>query len=146
MGSRLNPYIRYNGNARQAMEFYQEVLGGKLEIGTIGDFGSPDSPDAGKVMHAQLDTPYGYTLMACDVDGQIEDVPHSPGNNVAVYLGGDGELRGHFEKLSVGGTVTMPLEKQVWGDEAGALVDKFGITWMVNISDATSPPAGPDAG
>ncbi|RSN60885.1 hypothetical protein DMH01_16635 [Amycolatopsis sp. WAC 04182] len=142
MGSRLNPYIRYNGNARQAMEFYRQVLGGKLEIGTIADFGSPDSPDADKVMHAQLDTPHGYTLMACDVDGQVEDVPHSPGNNVAIYLGGDGELRGCFEKLSVGGSVTMPLEKQVWGDEAGALVDKFGITWMVNIANATSRPSG----
>ncbi|RSN19485.1 hypothetical protein DMC63_14890 [Streptomyces sp. WAC 05977] len=146
MGSRLNPYLRYDGNARQAMEFYHQVLGGKLEIGTIADFGSPGSPDAGKVMHAELVTPHGYSLMACDVDGQIEDVPHSPGNNVAVYLGGDGELRGHFEKLSVGGTVTMPLEKQVWGDEAGALVDRFGITWMVNISNATSPQVGSGAG
>ncbi|MFI7119185.1 VOC family protein [Amycolatopsis sp. NPDC049868] len=134
MESRLNAYIRYNGNARQAMEFYREVLGGKLEIGTIADFRSPDSPTADKVMHAQLDTANGYTLMACDVDGQVEDVPHSPGNNVAVYLGGDGELRGYFEKLSAGGTVTMPLEKQLWGDEAGALVDKFGISWMFNIT------------
>ncbi|AGM06559.1 VOC family protein [Amycolatopsis keratiniphila] len=134
MESRLNPYIRFNGRARQAMEFYQEVFGGKLEIRTIADFGSPDSPAADKVMHARLDTADGYTLMACDVDGQVEDVPHSPGNNVAVYLGGGGKLREYFEKLSVGGTVTMPLEKQLWGDEAGALVDLFGISWMVNIT------------
>ncbi|MFJ8912647.1 VOC family protein [Amycolatopsis sp. NPDC102389] len=146
MGSRLNPYIRYNGNARQAMEFYQEVLGGKLEIGTIADFGSPGSLSADKVMHAQLDTSSGFTLMACDVAGQVEDVPHSPGNNVAVYLGGDGELRGYFEQLSVGGTVTMPLEKQVWGDEAGALVDRFGISWMFNITSATSVRPEPLAG
>jgi PhnB protein len=132
MGSRLNPYIGYNGNARQAMEFYQEVFDGKLEVGTVGDFGSPESPDAEKVMHARLDTPDGYTLMAWDVPAGM---PHHPGNNVAVYLGGDGdELRGHFEKLSAGGTVTMPLAKQAWGDEAGALVDRFGITWMVNIT------------
>ncbi|ONI82185.1 hypothetical protein ALI22I_39280 [Saccharothrix sp. ALI-22-I] len=132
MGSRLNPYISYNGNARQAMEFYQEVFDGKLEMGTVADFGSPDSPNADKVMHARLDTPDGYTLMAWDVP---EGVPHHPGDNVAVYLGGDdSELRGHFEKLSAGGTVTMPLEKQAWGDEAGALVDRFGITWMVNIT------------
>lgn len=135
MGSRINPYIRYNGNTRQAMEFYREVFGGELEIGTIADFGSPDSPSADKVMHARLDTPDGYTLMACDVVGQVEGVPHHPGNNVAVYFGGDGgELRGYFEKLSAGGTVTMPLEKQVWGDEAGALVDQFGISWMFNIT------------
>lgn len=52
MESRLNPYIRFNGNARQAMEFYQDVFGGRLEIGTIADFGVPDSPTADKVMHA----------------------------------------------------------------------------------------------
>jgi len=131
MGSQLNPYISYNGNARQAMEFYQEVFGGALEMGTVSDFGSPDSPNADKLMHARLDTPDGYTLMAWDVP---EGVPYHPGNNVAVYLGGGGELRGYFEKLSAGGTVTMPLVKQAWGDEAGALVDQFGITWMFNIT------------
>ncbi|MER5258053.1 VOC family protein [Streptomyces sp. NPDC002855] len=132
MGSQLNPYISYDGNARQAMEFYQEVFGGKLEIGSVADFGAPDSPDADKIMHARLDTPDGYTLMAWDVP---ERVPYQPGNNISVYLGGDGgELRSHFEKLAADGTVIMPLEKQAWGDEAGTLVDRFGITWMVNIT------------
>lgn len=61
--------------------------------------------------------------------------PYRPGNNIAVFLGGDdGELRDYFHKLSVGGTVTLPLEKQVWGDEAGSLVDRFGIGWMFNIT------------
>ncbi|RJO73362.1 VOC family protein [Nocardia panacis] len=132
MGSQLNPCLRFDGNARQAMEFYQEVFGGELELGTIADFGAPDSPDADKVMHSRLDTPDGYTLMAWD--GR-EGVPYHPGNSVAVFLDGDGsEIRDHFEKLSAGGTVTMPLEKQSWGDAAGSLVDRFGITWMVNIT------------
>jgi len=132
MGSQLNPYIGFSGNAREAMEFYREVFGGKLELGTIGDFGSPDSPDADRVMHARLDTPDGYTLMGWDVP---QAIPHQPGNNVAAYLGGEGgEIRDHFERLSVGGTVTMPLAKQSWGDEAGALVDRFGISWMFNIT------------
>ncbi|MFF3095360.1 VOC family protein [Streptomyces cyaneofuscatus] len=136
MGSRLNPYISFDGNARQAMTFYQEVFGGELEVSTATDSGpassgSADASDAGKVLHARLDTPDGYTLMAWDVP---EGVPYRPGNDVAVYLGGDdNELRVRFGRLSVGGTVTMPLEKQPWGDEAGALVDRFGITWMVNI-------------
>lgn len=132
MGSGLNPCINYNGNARRALEFYQEVLGGKLEIGTFADYGSLDSPDPDKVMHARLDTPDGFTLMAWD--GR-EGVPYHPGNNVAVFIDGDGsELRGYFEKLSVGGTITWPLGKRSWGAEAGSLVDKFGITWMFNIA------------
>ncbi|MEU0369314.1 VOC family protein [Streptomyces sp. NPDC006283] len=136
MGSQLNPYIAFNGNARQAMEFYQEVLGGKLEMGTFGEFGSPDTANADKIMHAALVTSDGYTVMAWDVP---ERVPFNPGNNVALYLGGDDALlRDHFEKLSVGGTVTMPLEKQAWGDDAGSLVDRFGITWMVNITQQQS--------
>jgi len=136
MGSQLNPYLAFSGNARQAMEFYQEVLGGKLELGTVGQFGSPDAPNADKIMHARLGTPDGYTVMGWDVR---EDMPLNPGNNVALYLGGDdAKLRDYFEKLSAGGTVTLPLEKQVWGDEAGSLVDQFGITWMVNITQQHS--------
>lgn len=132
MESQLNPYITCDGNAREAMEFYRDVFGGELEMGTVADFGSPDSPDAKKIMHARLDTPDGYTLMAWDAP---EGVPYHSGSNVAVYLGGDGhELRSYFERLSAGGTVTMPLEKQAWGDEAGALMDKFGISWMFNIT------------
>ncbi|CAM5526666.1 VOC family protein OS=Streptomyces cyaneofuscatus OX=66883 GN=G3I52_12200 PE=4 SV=1 [Streptomyces cyaneofuscatus] len=136
MGSRLNPYISFDGNARQAMKFYQEVFGGELEVSTATDSGpansdSADAFDADKVLHARLDTPDGYTVMAWDVP---KGVPYRPGSGVAVYLGGDDdELRVRFERLSEGGTVTMPLEKQPWGDEAGALVDRFGITWMVNI-------------
>jgi PhnB protein len=62
-------------------------------------------------------------------------MPHTPGNNVTVCLSGDDreELRGYWEKLADGGTVTVPLEKQMWGDEFGACQDKFGIYWMVNI-------------
>lgn len=131
MGSQLNPCLAFNGNARQAMEFYRDVLGGELEMGTYAEFGSPDAP-ADKIMHATLRTPAGYLLMGWDVR---EGMPHASGNNVAVFLGGSGaELRGYFERLSVGGTVTVPLEKQSWGDEAGSLVDRFGITWMVNIT------------
>ncbi|MFZ3499668.1 VOC family protein [Streptomyces sp. 5.8] len=136
MGSQLNPYIAFDGNARQALEFYHDIFGGKLELGTFGDFGNPESPDADKIMHATLSTADGFTVMAWDVP---ERVPFNPGTNVALYLGGDdAHLRDHFEKLSAGGTVAMPLEQQVWGDEAGTLVDKFGITWMFNITQGRS--------
>lgn len=132
MTSRLNPYLNFPGQARQAMEFYRDVLGGELRISTFGEFGSPDEATKDNVMHAVLETPKGFTLMASDLAPGMQ---HKPGENVALSLSGvdADELRGYWEKLSAGGTVTMPLEKQVWGDEFGMCVDKFGVNWMVNI-------------
>jgi len=131
MSSRLNPYISFAGNARAAMEFYEQVFGGTLTVNTFGEFGT-EGADADKVMHANLETPNGFTLMASDMPPGME---HSPGNNMAVSLSGDDadELRGYWEKLSAAGTVAMPLEKQMWGDEFGMCVDQFGVMWMVNI-------------
>ncbi|NUT49658.1 MAG: VOC family protein [Saccharothrix sp.] len=133
MTSRLNPYISFAGSAREAMEFYESVFGGTLTISTFGEYGQADAPEAEKVMHANLETPSGYTLMASDTP---PGMPHNPGDNITISLSGDdaGELRGYFERLADGGKVTMPLEKQMWGDEFGALQDRFGINWMVNIS------------
>ena len=132
MTSRLNPYLSFADNARQAMEFYRGVFGGELTVSTFGEAGMGDGPDAGKVMHAQLETPAGYTLMASDAP---EGMEHSSGSQISVSLSGDDEvLRGYFAGLSEGGSVTMPLEKQMWGDDFGMCVDPFGIAWMVNIS------------
>ena len=133
MTSRLNPYISFAGDARQAMEHYQSVFGGTLDVNTFGEYGADDSPDADKIMHAQLETDSGYVLMGADTPPGME---HHPGDNIAVSLSGDNgdELRGYSEKLSDGGTVTMPLEKQMWGDEFGMCTDRFGIAWMVNIT------------
>jgi len=136
MASRLNPYIGFNGNARQAFEFYQQVFGGDLNVNTFGDFGQSDSADADKIMHGQLETPSGYTIMGSDTPSHME---FQPGTNYSVSLSGDtgDELRGYWDKLSDGGTVTVPLEKQMWGDEFGMCVDKFGVAWMVNIAGQT---------
>jgi PhnB protein len=133
MASRLNPYISFRDNARQAMEFYKEVFGGTLTVNTFGEFGSPGTPEADKIMHAQLETPSGFALMASDTPAEMES---HPGDNISISLSGDdaAELRGYWEKLSDGGSVTMPLEKQMWGDEFGMCVDRFGVPWMVNIT------------
>ena len=131
MSSRLNPYISFDGDARSAMEFYQTVLGGTLTLNTYGEQGGPA---ADRIMHGMLETPGGFTLMGADMPPGAE---HSPGNNIAVSLSGDDgdELRGYWDTLAgSGGTVLMALEKQMWGDEFGMCVDRFGITWMVNIS------------
>jgi PhnB protein len=133
MASRLNPYLGFDSNARQAMEFYRDVLGGALNINTFGEFGSPDAAEADKVMHAQLETDNGFTLMASDTPAGMQ---RNPGDNISISLSGDDgdELRRYWEKLSDGGTVTMPLEKQMWGDEFGMCTDRFGVPWMVNIT------------
>lgn len=136
MPARLNPYIGFVDTARQALEFYQEVFGGELTLNTYGEFGAADGPDAGKVMHGQLETPDEFTLMASDAPSGM---PHDSGSAVSISIFGDDvALRGYFAQLADGGTVTMPLEKQVWGDEFGMCTDRFGVAWMVNVSE----PAG----
>ena len=132
MASRLNPYLSFADNARQVMEFYKGVFGGNLTLNTYGEYGAPDAPEADKIMHGMLETDGGLTLMGADNPPGSE---HNPGNNITVSLSGEDakELRGYWEKLSAGGTVSVPLEKQMWGDEFGILVDRFGIPWMVNI-------------
>lgn len=133
MAVRLNPYLNFDGNAREAMEYYHQVLGGTLNLNTFGDFGAPDAALADKIMHGYLETEDGLTLMGADVP---PNVPYQPGNTITVSLSGDDSerLHGHWEKLSDGGTVETPLEKQMWGDEFGACTDRFGVRWLVDIA------------
>jgi PhnB protein len=133
MASRLNPYISFAGNARQALEFYRDVFGGELALNTFGQFESPDAPHADQIMHGQLETDHGFTIMASDTPPGMD---YNPGTNISVSLSGDepGELRGYWDKLSSAGTVSVPLARQMWGDEFGMCVDQFGITWLVNIA------------
>ncbi|GGW57640.1 MULTISPECIES: VOC family protein [Streptomyces] len=135
MASRLNPYISFAGDARQAMEFYKEVFGGTLVLNTFGEFGQQDAPQADQIMHAMLETPSGFTLMASDTPPGMNV---TRGDNISVSLSGDdaAALRGYWEKLSAGGSVSVPLEKQMWGDVFGMCTDRFGIPWMVNISES----------
>jgi PhnB protein len=138
MASRLNPYLNFNGNAREAMDFYHDVFGGELNSTTFAEGGMQGDPaDADKVMHAQLETDKGFTLMGSDT---AEGMEWQPAAGMSVSLSGDdeAELRGYWDKLSDGGTVTLPLEKAPWGDSFGMLVDRFGIPWLVNISGTAS--------
>lgn len=133
MPSTLNPYVSFRDNARQAMEFYKDVFGGNLTLNTFGEYGDPSAPGADNIMHAQLQTDNGFTLMASDTPPEMGEV--SPAGNIKVSLSGDDEqeLRGYWDKLAEGGTVTMPFEKQMWGDLFGMCTDKFGVPWMVDV-------------
>ena len=132
MTSRLNPYLNFNGSARQALEFYHSVFGGNLTLSTFAELGAPNSSDADRIMHGQLETDAGYTIMAADVTSEME---YQPPAGCSISLSGDDDaLHDYWDKLSAGGTTTMPLQKQVWGDEFGMCVDQFGVPWLVNIS------------
>lgn len=132
MAVQMNPYLAFKDTARAAMEFYRDVFGGELAITTFDEFGQGGAQGEG-VMHANLQTPSGFMLMASDTPPGMEQ---QTGSAISISLSGDDSdtLRGYWEKLSSGGTVTMALEKQVWGDEFGMCTDRFGVPWMVNIS------------
>jgi PhnB protein len=134
MPSRLNPYISFKDNARQAMEFYKSVFGGELRLNTFKELHASEDPAEGdKIMHAELEAENGITFMASDTP---QGMAYDAGANISMSLSGENEaeLRGYWEKLSSGGAITMPLEKAPWGDTFGMLTDKFGINWMVNIA------------
>lgn len=131
----LNPYLTFNGNCEEAMEFYKTVFGGELTISRFGDFSGPDmqTPEEykNKVMHAMLRTD-DLMFMASDC---APGVSVSVGENISMSLSGpdDAKLSGYFEALSADGTVTMPLATQVWGDKFGMVTDKFAVQWMVDV-------------
>ena len=136
MAIQLNPYLSFRDNTREVMEFYQWVFGGELTISTFAEFQASDDPaEQDKIMHSMLTTDGGLVLMASDTPNRMD---YTPGNNFSISLGGDqgdeGELRGYWDKLSAGGTVTMPLGLAPWGDTFGMCTDKFGVSWMVNIA------------
>lgn len=137
MQSKLNPYISFEGNAREAMEFYQTVFGGKLDLSTFGESGMTDpqfKPDG--IMHAALVADNGITVMAADTATGMRE--YVAGTNMSISLSGDNEdeLSGYYNKLVEGGKVEQPLTKAPWGDTFGMCIDKFGVFWMVNISVA----------
>jgi PhnB protein len=136
MQSKLNPYISFNGNAREAMEFYRSVFGGELTVSTFEEYHVSEEPgEKDKIMHAQLVSENGIIFMAADSPGYEQYVP---GANISMSLSGDhhDELASYFEKLAEGGTIAVPLEQAPWVDTFGMLTDRFGINWMVNISPA----------
>lgn len=133
MAIRLNPYLGFRDDAREAMEFYRSVFGGELRMVTFAEMhGSEDPAEQDKIMHAELTTPKGLVLMASDTPNAM---PHNPGDAYSVSVSGDddAELTGYWEKLSASGKVLEPLAVAPWGDKFGMCSDRFGITWLISI-------------
>ena len=141
MSAQLNPYLSFRDNAKEVMEFYQWVFGGELTTSTFAEFHASDDPaEQDKIMHSMLTTDGGLVLMASDTPGGMD---YTPGNNISISLSGEqadeDELRGYWDKLSAGGTVTMPLDRAPWGDTFGMCTDKFGVNWLIDIAGAATP-------
>ena len=128
-----NPYINFQGHAREALEFYHEAVGGELSLMAADPAGPPkEAGPNDSIMHGALASD-GLLIMGSDGH---PDYPPTVGDNVAIALSGSDHdrLSAVFEKLSAGGQVKQPLKTESWGDSFGYFVDKFGINWMVNIN------------
>ncbi len=133
MESTLNPYLNFGGNAKEAMKFYQQVLGGELNMQTFGETKMAQTPkEKDLIVHAALKSG-SITIMASDTHPSMK---LTVGNNVHLSVsGGDArKLTSAFEQLAKGGKVDMPLAKQFWGDTYGQVTDRFGVHWMINIA------------
>ena len=128
----FNPYLNYNGNCREALNFYKECFGGEIvSIQTFADAQMAEGQaERDKIMHAVFKAGSVY-FMASDC-GPGQSV--TPGTNVTLNVDFDNvaDQEKVFNKLSSGGTVTMPLQDTFWGAHFGMLTDKFGINWMTN--------------
>jgi PhnB protein len=127
----LQVYLNFDGNARDAMSFYRQALGGDLFVQTFKEAGAETPAEAGdRVMHARLHTG-PVTLMASDT---MPGMPYQLGNNFALSIECESipEAEKLFAALGEGGKATMPLQDTFWGARFGMLTDKFGIGWMFN--------------
>ncbi|UNK70265.1 VOC family protein [Microbacterium sp. H1-D42] len=130
----LNPYLSFRDNAREALEFYQRVLGGTLDISTFGSMPGMgyDPSEAEHVMHGQLITDDGMVLMASDTPSSME---YQAPQGVSVSLSGSeaDRLRAAWDGLSDGASITVPLAAAPWGGDFGMLTDRYGVAWMVSV-------------
>ncbi len=134
MTTKLNPYLNFRDTAREALEFYASVLGGELTLSTFAEAGGMglDESEHQKIMHGQVEAGPDLTLMAADVPESSMEI--SPNGSVSLSGDDEAQLRGFWDGLAAGGTITVPLEKAPWGDTFGMLTDRFGVPWMVNIA------------
>ena len=136
----ISVYLTFAGNTENAFNFYQKILGGKLELFRYKDM--PESnklseSDQNKIMHVSLVLPNNHTIMASDkIDSMpsCNDYKFIIGNNFSISMDfeSEDEAKKVFKALSDGGTITMPLQKTFWNAYFGMLIDKFGVQWMFN--------------
>lgn len=135
-GYSLNAYLHFNGNAEEVLNFYKSVFGGKLTVSHYGDNPAANVSDEVKnqLMHGDLESDV-IRLMASDSGPMGEGIV---GTNFSLSLSGPdrANLKNFYDKLTEGGTIAVPLSASPWGDEFGMFVDKYGVSWLLNITKA----------
>ena len=129
----LTPYLGFTGGkCREAMTFYQECFGGDLDMKCFGDSSFANDTNKDHIMHSTLNINGKPFLMGSDGCGGLEgDAKIS----FSVDFQSDEELNEAFSRISEGGKVTMPLERQFWGAKFGQVTDKFGFPWMLHFQE-----------
>ncbi len=134
----MNIYLFFNGNCREVFEFYRSVFGGDFAFVTTFREG-PDGMDIAEdeldnVMHISFPLGSGY-LMGSDVPASFRPPPVVGDNfSISIEPSSIEDMEAQFARLSDGGKVTTPLEKQFWGAYHGSCTDQFGISWQFNYS------------
>lgn len=139
---KVNPYLNFDGNAREAFEFYKSIFGGEFDsVQTFGEMPQQEGQQMSDeekdlILYISLPIGDGQSLMASDIS-KASGMKLIVGNNNKVSLHPDSNEEGErlFKRLSEGGKVEMPYEKQFWGDYFGSFVDKFGVGWMINYHE-----------
>lgn len=135
MTSQVSPSLVFNGQAREAFDFYKSVFGGELSLNEFGPMAEESGFPAEAIMHAQLVTEAGWSLMGDDSTLPGDEVVRG-GSTIMVWGDDQATLEQQFAKLAESGTIGQPLEKQFWGDVYGDVTDRYGIQWGFNISPA----------
>jgi PhnB protein len=130
---KLNPYLAFDGQCREAFEFYEKALGGKMSfIQTIGESSmAASSPIEAhdRVMHVTLQVGDQVLQGADAPPGQFSK---PAGFCVATHFEDVAEGERVFNVLAERGTVQMPFQPTFWAKGFGMLIDQFGTPWIVN--------------
>jgi PhnB protein len=129
---KLTPYIHFEGNAEEALNFYKDVFGGEvLVLSRYGDSPMPTDDDyKQKIIHSRL--AFGNNLLMISDTFKGNKVYTNGNIQLSIEMPDADSVDVVFSKLAEGGKITMPLQVQFWGAKFGMLQDKFGVSWMLN--------------
>lgn len=128
---KLIPYLNFAGNTEEALNYYQKVFNGTIhDLNRFGDMFPPETNYKDKIMHARLE--FGENMLMFSDGMPGTPVDHGNGIYLSIGLNDEAQARSIFDQLSEGGRITMPLEVQFWGALFGQVMDKFGVSWMIN--------------